>query len=83
VSYRVVFAAGAAVQYHELPASAQDAVIARVVDLADAPWDAAVLPPGDMPSFRETSFGDGRGLIDFYVDDASEVLRIFNLVWIG
>ena len=57
--------------------------MARVVLLADAPWDASVLPPGDVASFRETTFGDGLGLIDFYVDDAVEILRIFNLVWIG
>lgn len=55
----------------------------RAVELARAPWDASVLPPGDAASFREAVFGDGRGLVDFYVDDKSETIRIFNLVWIG
>lgn len=81
--YRVVFAAGAAIQYHHLPAAGQDALVRRAVELAHAPWDASVLPPGDSPAFREAVFGDGHGLAEFYVDDESETLRIFNLVWIG
>jgi hypothetical protein len=41
-----------------------------------------VLPPGDDASFRETIFGQGRGLLDFHVDDAAEVVRICNIVWL-
>lgn len=81
--FRVVFAAGAAAQYHDLPPVAQEALVYRAVELAKAPWDANVLPPGDRTSFREAIFGDGRGLVDFYVDDNVGTIRIFNLVWIG
>lgn len=81
--YHVIFGGGAAIQYHELPEVAQDALVARAVELADAPWDATVLPPGDDPAFREATFDDGLGLLSFHVDEANETLRIFNLVWIG
>lgn len=83
MTYRVVFAVGAASQYHDLPTGGQDALLQRAVELARAPWDATVLPPGDVAAFREAVFGEGRGLVDFYVDDDSQTLRIFNLVWIG
>lgn len=83
MTYRVIFGGGAAIQYHELPEAAQDALVARAVEVADAPWDATVLPPGDDPAFRETTFGDGLGLLSFHVDEATETLRIFNLIWIG
>ncbi|HET7388233.1 MAG TPA: hypothetical protein VFJ19_16385 [Nocardioidaceae bacterium] len=83
MTYRVTFAAGAAAQYHDLPVEAQDALVARAVELADEPWDASVLLPGDDQRFREATFDDGLGLIGFHVDDDSETLRIFNLVWVG
>jgi hypothetical protein len=84
VTYRVVLAVGAAVQFHHLPTEAQNALVSRVADLVEAPWDEAlVLPPGDDPAFRETIFGQGRGLLDFYIDDDAEVVRIFNIVWLG
>jgi hypothetical protein len=83
VTFRVVFAAGAAAQYHNLPPAAQESLVYRAVDLADAPWDASVLPPGNLASFREAILGDGRGLVDFYIDDEAETIRIFNPVWIG
>lgn len=54
------------------------------VDLAERPWDDAVVrPPGDDPRFRETVFGSGNGILGFYVDELSELIRIFDIVWIG
>jgi hypothetical protein len=47
MSYRVLFEGGALIQLNGLPAGAFDELVARVVDLVDAPWDASVLPPGD------------------------------------
>ena len=46
---------GAAVQFHSLPEAGQDALIARAAELAEAPWDARVLPGGD-PRFRLVLF---------------------------
>ncbi len=41
----------------------------RNVHLVDAPWDAYIAAPGDDPTLRETTFGGGRGLLSFRVDD--------------
>ena len=60
-----------------------DALLARVVELVDAPWDAVVMPPGDDPAYRQVVFGSGWGLMTFHVDDDAELIRIFDLIWIG
>jgi len=84
VTYRVTFAAGAAVLFHHLPEHARDALVRRAAKLAEAPWDGTrILPPGDDPAFRGAIFGDGRGLLDFHVDDDAEVIQIFDVVWLG
>jgi hypothetical protein len=55
-----------------------------VVELVDAPWDAVVMPPGDDPAYRQAMFGPGwGGLLTFHVDDDAELIRIFDLIWIG
>ena len=53
------------------------------MELADQPWDAAVRPPGTDTRFRETVFGSGNGLLGFYIDEAAQLIRIFDIVWIG
>lgn len=83
MSYRVEFGGGAQVQYHSLPEDAREALIERAVELADQPWDAAVRPPGEDTRFRETLFGSGNGLLGFYVDEHAQLIRIFDIVWIG
>lgn len=83
MSYRVIFGPGGGAQFHNLPEPGRDALITRSVTLADAPWDDATVLPGGDPRFRETTFGAGRGLVSFHVDDAAEVIRIYNIVWTG
>jgi hypothetical protein len=83
VTYRVRFEAYALVQLHGLPSEAFDALLDRVVELVEAPSDAVVMPPGDDPAYRQTVFGSGWGLPTFYVDDNAEMIRIFDLIWIG
>lgn len=83
MSYRVEFGAGAQVQFHGLPEVARDALIERAAELVDRPWDAVIRPPGEDTRFRETVFGGGNGLFGFYVDDEAELIRIFDIVWIG
>jgi hypothetical protein len=39
--------------------------------------------PGDGPAYRRTVFGSGWGLLTFHVDDNIELIRIFDLTWIG
>lgn len=84
MSYRVEFGGGAQIQFHSLPEDARDALIERAVALAERPWDNAVVrPPGDDPRFRETVFGSGHGILGFYVDENTQLIRIFDIVWIG
>lgn len=83
MTYRVRFEGGALVQLNGLPKAAFDALVDRVVALADAPWDAAVLPPGGDPAYRQTVFGVGYGLLSFHADEDAELIRIFDIVWAG
>jgi hypothetical protein len=59
VTYRVRFEGRALVQLRDLPAAECDALLARVVELVDAPWHAIVMPPGDDPAYRQAVFGSG------------------------
>jgi DNA-binding transcriptional ArsR family regulator len=81
VSYRVRFEGAALVQLNGLPGAAFDALLQRVVDLAEEPWDAAVMPPGRDPAYRMTVFGAGNGLLTFHADDggARRTTRICTL----
>jgi hypothetical protein len=83
VSYRVRFEGVALVQLNGLPSAAFDAIVERVVDLVKEPWDAVVMPPGDDPAYRIAVFGSGFGLLTFHVDDTAEMIRIFDIAWIG
>jgi hypothetical protein len=42
----------------------------------------AVQPGGGEPEFRETQFGE-HGILSFRVDDETEALIIFNILWAG
>jgi hypothetical protein len=56
-------------------------VDSRTVDFVDKPWDARVLYKDD-PDFRMTTFGDF-GVLYFKVDEATELITIFNVTWAG
>lgn len=83
MSYSVRFEGAALVQLNGLPAAAFDALVERVVDLVDEPWKASVMPPGDDPAFRMTVFDTGNGLLSSHADDTAEIIRIFDITWIG
>ena len=83
MSYRVEFGGGAQVQFHSLPEYARDALVGCATELATRPWDAVVRPPGEDPRFREAVFGAGRGILGFYLDEDVQLIRIFDIVWIG
>jgi hypothetical protein len=83
VSYRVRFEGAALVQLNGLPGAAFDALLQRAVDLVEEAWDATVMSPGKDPAYRMTVFGAGSGLLTFHADDASEIIRIFDITWIG
>jgi hypothetical protein len=81
VTYRVEFHAAALAQLDGLPAPAFDALVERVTKLVSSPWDAHPLAP-DRPAFRQSVFGS-LGLVSFHVDEAHELIRIFDVTWVG
>jgi hypothetical protein len=85
VSYRPALIGRAPAQFSDLMGdkAIYDALMERIIQLADAPWDAwPVYPGGDEPEFRETQFGEN-GLLSFRVDESAEILIIFNILWTG
>jgi hypothetical protein len=83
VSYRVEFGGGAQVKFHSLPEHARDALVDCAAELAGQPWDAVIRPPGDDPRFREAVFGSGSSILGFYLDEDAQLIRVFDIVWIG
>jgi hypothetical protein len=73
----------AQLQFHSLPEHTRDALIERAAELAGEPWDAVVRPPGDNPRFREVVFGSGSDILGFYLDQDAQLIRIFDILWIG
>ena len=58
-------------------------VLEPVAVLVLEPWDAAVIPPDNDPAYRRTVFGAGYGLLSFRADEAAELIRIFDILWMG
>jgi hypothetical protein len=83
VTYRAEFEGAALVQLNGLPLAVFDALVERVVALVQEPWDAELLAPGNDPAYRQVIFGEGFGLLSFHVNDATELIRIFDIAWIG
>ncbi len=83
MTYQVEFERAALVQLSGLPAAAFDALVERVVVLVQEPWDADLMDLGDSPAHRQVIFAEGYGLLSFHVDDAIELIRIFDIAWIG
>jgi hypothetical protein len=83
MTYRAEFEGAALVQLNGLPSAAFDALAERVVALVQGPWDADLMAPGDDPAYRQAIFAEGYGLLSFHVDDAAELIRIFDIAWIG
>lgn len=83
MSYSVGFEGKALIQLSGMPPDAFDAMVERVVDLVDAPWDADMMDPRGDPAYRQVVFGQGLGLLSFRVDDSAELIRIFDITWIG
>jgi hypothetical protein len=41
------------------------------------------MTPGGDPAYRQALFGHGYGLLSFQVNEAAEVIAIFDITWIG
>jgi hypothetical protein len=83
VSYRFWFEGKALVQIHRIPSAALDAIVRRVADLVDAPWDADLMDTGGDPTYRQALFGNGLGILTFRTDDTAETIAIFDITWAG
>jgi hypothetical protein len=83
VSYHVGFEGKGVVQLNGLPPDAFDTLVDRVVDLVDASRDADLMDARDDPAYRQVVFGQGLGLLSFRDDDSAELIRIFDIAWIG
>ena len=83
MSYRIEFGEGAQVEFHSLPEHARDALVDCAAELATQPWDAVIRPPGDDPRFCEAVFRSGSAILGFYLDEDEQLIRIFDIVWIG
>lgn len=81
MNYRVEFHAAALAQLDGLPSESFDALVERVTKLVGAPWEAQPLDP-DEPAFRQCVFGSV-GLLSFHVDEPRELIRIFDVTWVG
>jgi hypothetical protein len=85
VSYLPARTSRASAQFNDL-ASRRDidhALMYRLLQLVEAPWDAwPVQPGGGEPELRQAQSGE-RGLLSFRVDDQAESLIIFNIIWAG
>ncbi|MEV5962831.1 hypothetical protein AB0L70_13775 [Kribbella sp. NPDC051952] len=75
------FHAAALAQLQGLPPQAFDALVERVTKLVGTPWEAHILDPHD-PHFRQCIFGS-LGLLSFHVDEQGELIRIFDVTWVG
>ncbi|WP_143465955.1 type II toxin-antitoxin system RelE family toxin [Kribbella sp. ALI-6-A] len=81
MTYRVEFHATALAQLDGLPTEAFDALVRRATELVSAPWDSLPLSP-EEPAFRQTTFHP-LGLLSFYLDADRELIRIFDVTWVG
>ena len=83
MSYRFWFEGKALVQIYGMPSAALDAIVRRVADLVDAPWDADLTETGGDPANRQALFGNGLGILTFRADDTNETIAIFDIIWAG
>lgn len=81
MSYRVEFHAAALAQLGGLPPEAFDALVKRTAELVNAPWDAWILHT-DEPTFRQTMFHQF-GLMSFHIDEQRQLVKIFDVTWVG
>jgi hypothetical protein len=77
------FEGSALTQLQRFPSDAFDALVERAADLVREPSDAELMTPGGDPSCRQVVFGHGYGLLSFRVDDAAELIAVFDIAWIG
>jgi hypothetical protein len=81
LSFRVELHKTALAQLQGLPERAFDELIQCMADVCERPWDTMGVRPSE-PEFRQAIFGI-YGLVSFYVDDLADVIRVYDVTWIG
>jgi hypothetical protein len=75
-----------ALQFHELPLEAKDALIARLADLAGCSLGRGTGGPAGagscVPEYRSTEFGEA-GLVLFHVRENEQTVAVYDLLWAG
>jgi len=84
VSYRPWLEDRALRQMDGLPAEALDLLARAMARICDGPYDRlfSVAMRDDAPSERMAEFGD-LGFMEFEVDDAAGLVRVYTLAWLG
>jgi hypothetical protein len=70
-------------QMRGLPSEAFDTLVRILARICDDPYDpvfSAPAPP--VPGRRVADLGD-QGFIEFILDDAAGLVRVYHLVWTG
>jgi hypothetical protein len=84
VSYRPWLEEQALRQMGKLPAEALDALVRAMTRICEDPYDRLVSMAvrDDDPRERMAELGDF-GFVEFRVDEAARLVRVYALVWIG
>lgn len=85
MTFRAWLEPAAVRQVHDLPDEALNELVRLMARICGDPYDAMLsLPvrPGDL-SERMADIADGRGFIEFRVDEQASLVRIYALAWIG
>jgi len=82
VTYRAELSGRALKQMHGLPGRAFDSLIETMAEVIAYPDDPLrTFPTGDT-YVRRVEFGD-LGLITYLVNDATEIVIILDITWVG
>jgi hypothetical protein len=70
-------------QMRGLPSAAVDTLVQTLVRICDDPYNPVFsVPVPPVPGRRVADLGDF-GFIEFTVDEAAGLLRVYHLVWTG
>jgi hypothetical protein len=84
VTYRAHLEPSAIRQVHGLPEGALDEIVRLMARVCEDPYDMVLSAPfkDAEPSNRVADVG-GRGFVEFQVDEAAGLVRVYAVAWIG
>lgn len=81
--YALVFAAIAEVMLPGLPAEARSALADALDDILWRPWSGARYHPRMPVELRTTSFGAGRGILQWVTSPKQQRVIVTQILWAG